>query len=106
MCQELSSRVPGFEGHYEYVPYLVAGITEDLLKYEVVCKFAPRQQLPSPYYDDVKPVPAWEVEDVLKEGEKLGLKPQDAERIALILFGWHDGTAYQKIEEYLWAILV
>jgi hypothetical protein len=105
LSRHLSSLAPGFEGHYEHVPYLISGTTDDLLRYEVCCKFTQRQQLPSPYYDDVKPVPTWQVEDVLREGEVLRLKPRDVERIALILLGWHDGTAYQKIEEYLLSII-
>ena len=42
ISRHLSSLAPGFEGHYEHVPYLISGTTDDLLRYEVCCKFTQR----------------------------------------------------------------
>ena len=108
LCQHLSSLVPGFEGHYEHVPYLIAGTTEDLLRYEVRCKNEPREALPSPFYDDVKPVPAWTVEDVLRNLRKILPTwdfPENVGQTISDKLVLDPDTAYQKIEEYLWTII-
>ena len=116
LCQHLSILVPGFEGHYEYVPYLVSGTIEDLLRYEVRCKHESREQLPSPFYDDVKPFPAWQAEDVITNLFKIEENLNEdaapffchevADKIAgILLYSTNLETAYQKIEEYLWTLL-
>lgn len=62
--------------------------------------------------DELKVIcPAWQVEDVLRNLDKiLGKAFQNGQKLKIVekiarLFCIHDDTAYQKIEEYLWTVL-
>lgn len=97
MSQHLSSLVPGFEGHYDYV------LDMDTQEMKVYCV----ERLSANFK---RICPAWQAEDVLRNIDKLFPvmeRGNAAYWIADHLRGTSlDATyAYQKIEEYLWAIL-
>lgn len=104
MCQKLSSFAPGFEGHWAYVESSIDGKTQ------VVCAF---KRYSWRWANDYKFIcPAWQVEDVLWNMEKIFPKlvysPQIyvvAREIVTPILDNTPDTAYQKIEEYLWSIL-
>ena len=109
MCRHLSSLVPGFEGHWVYAKSQCPRQPDDeqmriFCFNESYCK------------DEI--IPAWQVEDVLRNLEFIidrkiyleneqklrGLLPGITQKISSLLVR-HPDTAYQKIEEYLWIIL-
>ena len=122
MCRLLSSLVPGFEGHYCHVVVQTCNscMMGDPEKHtHIMCRseIAERENSPIKRLGlAVIHCPAWQVEDVLRNLEKIlcvsgavgtRLSPAFNEigaMITLKLFLYPD-TAYQKIEEYLWSIL-
>lgn len=109
MSQHLSSLAPGFGGHWVYVYWGTSKTTS------IYCRSA-WGITAFPENGDKIICPAWQVEDVLRNLEKIlcvsgavgtRLSPAFNEigaMITLKLFLYPD-TAYQKIEEYLWTVL-
>ena len=119
MCRLLSSFAPGFEGHYVYV--IIGGyrrsqpVGPDKVYPQEVRLMCQREREGLSYAGDNQPhvdfVPAWQVEDVLRNWEIIDKNLPDnfiarerCERMAMMLVE-HGDTAYQKIEEYLWTKL-
>lgn len=100
MCGILSSIAPGFEGHWWWVKWLG--------KIQVMCweQIATMGYAGSGKVNDLIISPAWQVEDVLHNAQKINLPIG----VGVIIIGMlnnfgSEATAYQKIEEYLWTIL-
>lgn len=101
MCRLLSSLAPGFEGHWNYIKW----------KDGIILACWDKMVEMSAYPERLIICPAWQVEDVLRNLDKLNgefckVYPSEiAEKIAKCFFFYSTDTAYQKIEEYLWEIL-
>jgi len=105
MCRHLSSIAPEFEGHWWWCSNTYfhhdTGENELIGTPFLVCK---NQEFDK--YMGVRICPAWQVEDVLQNAQKLNLPIGVGSIIIKMLydFGTKE-TAYQKIEEYLWTVL-
>lgn len=113
MCRLLSSLAPKFEGHWTYVVItnIYSRIGHDTKKFKqpdevhLLCK----RELE--YFSSVggeakaEFIPAWQVEDVLRNAHKLfGDEMVVCKKIAWFFVAYQD-IVYQKIEEYLWSVL-
>ena len=115
MCQKLSSLAPGFEGHwYWYSEYDIKKEKKKVPRGEpwVMCIEAEAGGNSIGEFTGMRICPAWAVEDVLWNIEKIFPKlvysPQIyvvAREIVTPILDNTPDTAYQKIEEYLWTIL-
>lgn len=107
LSQKLSSLTPEMEGHWWWVD-----TSEKVQK--IICDWEFETSLTKtvlPYLPFLKICPAWQVEDLLRNLDKINVHgcPQiHRSEIAYKIgseFTYDPNTAYQKIEEYLWSIL-
>lgn len=127
LSRHLSSLVPGFEGHYFHVKrrnantgdiawffYCRAEIEEGRVYLAGESRFVFMRDYV------IERSPAWQVEDVLRNWNKIMPVAQDGNSVVdsqmnmmrhqfankiVSAFLYNPNTAYQKIEEYLWSIL-
>ena len=98
MCRLLSSLAPGFEGHWNYIKW----------KDGIILACWDKMVEMSAYPERLIICPAWQVEDVLMNLSKIftpnpTIITREGLHISKMLILW-PGSAYQKIEEYLWTI--